>query len=102
MLCSCASIKAKKFKFYCNFDIHSRNNHVFDNLFALPGASRSIEEDFVLIVRNMIVALCCCCFKRAFSSILRHTSPAPHITHHILHTTHYTLHIMHTLREQAY
>jgi hypothetical protein len=90
MLCSCASIKAKKFKFYCNFDIHLRNNHVFDKLFALLEASYSIEKDFVLIVRNIIVALCCCCFKHAFSSIFRHTLPALHITHHTSHTTHYT------------
>jgi len=88
MLYSCISIKAKKFKFYCNFDIHLRNNYVFDSLFALLEASYSIEEDFVLIVRNIIVALCCCCFKRAFSSLLRHTSPALHITHYILHTAH--------------
>jgi len=88
MLCSCASIKAKKFKSYYNFDIHLRNNHVFDNLFALLEASYSIEEDFVLIVRNIIVALCCCCFKRAFSSILQHISPALYTTHYILHIAH--------------
>jgi len=95
MLCSCASIKAKNFKFYYNFDIQLRNNHVFDKLFALLEASYSIKEDYVLIVRNIIVALCCCCFKRAFSSALRHTSLA-------LHTTHCTLHILHTLKEQAH
>ncbi len=66
MLCKCASIKTKKSKFNSNFDIHSRNNNVFDETLALPEASSSIDEDFVLIVENNIVALCCCCFKRAF------------------------------------
>jgi len=88
MLCSCASIKARKFKFYCNFDIHLRNNHVFNNLFALLEASYSIKEDFVLIVRNIIVVLRCCCFKRTFSSILQHTSLALYITHYTLHIAH--------------
>jgi len=88
MLCSCVNIKARKFKFYCNFDIHLRNNYVFDNLFALLKTSYSIEEDFVLIVRNIIVALCCCCLKRTFSSILQHTSFALYITHYILHIAH--------------
>jgi len=87
MLCSCANIKAKKFKFYHNFDVQLRNNHVFENLFALLEASYSIKEDFVLIVRNIIVTLCCCCFKHAFSSVLLHTLSALHTTHctHIAH-----------------
>ncbi len=72
MLCKCANIKAKKFKFYCNFDVHPRNNNVFDESLALLEASYDIEEDFVLIVYNIIVALCRCCFKRAFLSALRH------------------------------
>jgi len=66
VLCKCASIKAKKFKFYCNFDVQSRHDHVFDDTFALLEASCSIEEDFVLIVEDIMVALCCCCCKRAF------------------------------------
>jgi hypothetical protein len=97
MLCKCASIKAKKFKFYCKFDVQPRNNHVFDKIPALLEASRSIEEDFVLIVRNIIVASCCCCFKRAFLSALQHTL----LTCRVFCDTrrsHYTLHI--ALRDQ--
>jgi hypothetical protein len=73
MLYSCVNIKAKKFKFYYNFNVQLRNNYVFNNLFALLEASYNIKEDFVLIVRNIIVILYCCCFKYTFSSSLRHT-----------------------------
>ncbi len=69
MLCKCASIKAKEFEFYCNFDIQPRNDYVLVETLALLEASRSIEEDFVLIVCNIIVTLCCCCFKRASLSV---------------------------------
>ncbi len=55
MLCSCASIKAKKFKFYYKFDVQLCNNHIFNNLFTLLEASYNIKEDFMLIVRNIIV-----------------------------------------------
>ncbi len=70
MLYSCVNIKTKKIKFYCNFDVQQRNINISNNLFALLEASCNIEEDFMLIVCNIIVALYCCCFKRAFSSIL--------------------------------
>jgi len=95
MLCSCVNIEAKKFKFYYNFDVQLRNNYIFDNLFALLEASYSIKEDFVLIVRNIIVTLCCCCFKHTFSSVLRYISFA-------LYTIYCILHILHTLKEQAH
>jgi hypothetical protein len=73
MLYSCVSIKAKKPKFYYNFNVQLRNNYVFNNLFALLEASYNIKEDFVLIVRNIIVMLYCCRFKYTFLSALQHT-----------------------------
>jgi len=73
MLCSCVNIKAKKFKFYYNFNVQQRNNNLSNNTFALFEANCSIEEDFVIIVCNIIVTLCCCCFKRTFSNASRHT-----------------------------
>jgi len=92
MLCSCANIKAKKFKFYYNFNLQLRNNHVLDNLFALLEVNYNIKEDFVLIARNIIVTLCCCCFKLAFLSALLYISLAYQMFCDI-HCLHYTLRI---------
>ncbi len=72
MLYSYVSIKAKNFKFYYKFNVQLRNNYIFDNLFTLLEASYIIKEDFVLIVRNIIVILYCYYFKYNFLNALQY------------------------------
>jgi len=94
MLCSCVNIKAKKFKFYYNFNVQQRNNNLSNNTFALFEANCSIEEDFVIIVCNIIVQRCVVVVLNELFQMLRdiHYLLIKCFAIYIVRTTHYALH----------